>query len=44
MKEFFKELKNHVMTGVSYMIPAVTVGGICIALSLATGKLVLLVW
>ena len=38
MKEFFKELKNHVMTGVSYMIPAVTVGGICVALSLATDK------
>lgn len=38
MKEFFKELKNHVMTGVSYMIPAVTVGGVCIAFALATGK------
>lgn len=37
MKEFLKELKNHVMTGVSYMIPAVTVGGVCIALALATG-------
>lgn len=37
MKQFFSELKNHVMTGVSYMIPAVTVGGICIAFALATG-------
>lgn len=37
MKDFFKELKNHVMTGVSYMIPAVTVGGVCIAFALATG-------
>lgn len=37
MKEFLKELKNHVMTGVSYMIPAVTVGGVCIAFALATG-------
>ena len=37
MKDFFKELKKHVMTGVSYMIPAVTVGGVCIAIALATG-------
>ena len=37
MKEFFKELKNHMLTGVSYMIPMVTVGGICIAFALATG-------
>ncbi|PFU66114.1 PTS fructose-like transporter subunit EIIC [Priestia megaterium] len=37
MKEFFKILKNHLMTGVSYMIPAVVVGGICIAAALATG-------
>lgn len=37
MKDFFKELKNHAMTGVSYMIPAVTVGGVCIAIALATG-------
>jgi PTS system, fructose subfamily, IIC component len=37
MQEFFKELKNHVLSGVSYMIPAVTVGGICIAFALATG-------
>ena len=28
---------KHVMTGVSYMIPAVTVGGVCIAIALATG-------
>ncbi|WP_249030055.1 PTS fructose transporter subunit IIC [Tannockella kyphosi] len=38
MKEFLTDLKNHVMTGVSYMIPAVTVGGICIAVALATGE------
>lgn len=38
MKDFITEIKNHVMTGVSYMIPAVTVGGICIALALATGE------
>lgn len=37
MKEFFKDLKNHVMTGVSYMIPAVVVGGVGIAFALATG-------
>ncbi len=37
MKDFFKELKNHLLTGVSYMIPMVTVGGICIAFALATG-------
>ncbi|MFQ7840096.1 MAG: PTS fructose transporter subunit IIA, partial [Thomasclavelia spiroformis] len=37
MKDFFRELKKHVMTGVSYMIPAVTVGGVCIAIALATG-------
>lgn len=38
MKEFFKELKNYLLTGVSYMIPMVTVGGICIAFALAPGK------
>lgn len=37
MKDFFKEIKKHAMTGVSYMIPAVTVGGVCIAIALATG-------
>ncbi len=37
MKEFLKDIKNHVMTGVSYMIPAVVVGGVGIALALATG-------
>ena len=37
MSEYLKELKNHAMTGVSYMIPAVVVGGIGIAIALATG-------
>ncbi|MFK4473612.1 PTS system fructose-specific IIC component [Paenibacillus sp. RC73] len=37
MKDKIKALKDHLMTGVSYMIPAVVVGGIFIALSLATG-------
>lgn len=32
-----KKVKNHLMTGVSYMIPSVVVGGICIAGALATG-------
>lgn len=37
MREYLKEFKNHAMTGVSYMIPAVVVGGIGIAIALATG-------
>lgn len=37
MKQFFKDLKGFALTGVSYMIPTVTVGGICIAFALATG-------
>ena len=36
MKQFMKGMKKHILSGVSYMIPAVTVGGICIAFALAT--------
>lgn len=36
MKQFMKGMKRHLLSGVSYMIPAVTVGGICIAFALAT--------
>lgn len=36
--KFMKELQKAFNTGVSYMLPAVVVGGVFIALSLATGK------
>ncbi|MFD1393574.1 PTS fructose transporter subunit IIC [Lacticaseibacillus jixianensis] len=35
MKKVLTQFKNHAMTGVSYMIPTVTVGGILFALALA---------
>lgn len=35
MKNVFTQFKNHAMTGVSYMIPTVTVGGILTALALS---------
>ncbi|MCI1632777.1 MAG: fructose-specific PTS transporter subunit EIIC [Liquorilactobacillus nagelii] len=35
MNKAFSEIKNHAMTGVSYMIPTVTVGGILYAIALA---------
>lgn len=37
MKNFLKDLQKAFNTGVSYMLPAVVVGGIFIALGLATG-------
>ncbi|MDF9825423.1 PTS system fructose-specific IIC component [Breznakia sp. PF5-3] len=38
MKKRLVEIKNHAMTGVSYMIPTVTVGGILFALAIAFGS------
>ncbi|WP_281165149.1 PTS fructose transporter subunit IIC [Liquorilactobacillus sicerae] len=35
MNKIFSQIKNHAMTGVSYMIPTVTVGGILYAIALA---------
>lgn len=37
MKERLSEVRNHMMTGVSYMIPVVVIGGIFLAAALATG-------
>ncbi len=34
-KEGFKNVRSHLMTGVSYMIPVVVIGGVLIALSIA---------
>lgn len=34
-KEGFKNIRTHLMTGVSYMIPIVVIGGVLIALSIA---------
>ncbi|MCL7745541.1 PTS fructose transporter subunit IIC [Halalkalibacter alkaliphilus] len=38
MKEVLKQVRDYLMSGVSYMIPAVVVGGIFIAAALATGS------
>lgn len=35
VKEDFKNVKSHLMTGVSYMIPIVVIGGVLIVLSIA---------
>ncbi|PUZ30756.1 PTS fructose transporter subunit IIA, partial [Staphylococcus arlettae] len=37
MKKFLKELQQAFNTGVSYMLPAVVVGGIFLAIALSTG-------
>lgn len=37
-KEQLTKLKNHLMTGVSYMIPFVVAGGLCLALNTVLGE------
>ena len=38
LKEFAKNLQEHLMTGVSYMVPFVAAAGLMLALSSIIGK------
>ena len=38
LKDVFKNLKQHCMSGISYMIPVIVIGGFCTALARLAGN------
>ncbi len=40
LKDVFKNLKQHCMSGISYMIPVIVIGGFCTALARLAGMLI----
>lgn len=40
LKDVFKNLKQHCMSGISYMIPVIVIGGFCTALARWQGMLI----
>ena len=37
-KDVFKNFKSHCMTGISYMIPVIVIGGFCTAIARLCGN------
>lgn len=41
LKDVLKNLKQHCMSGISYMIPVIVIGGFCTALARLAGEMLI---